>query len=400
MREDDELDIGEEQDEDQELFEHYRIVVEKGQQLLRIDKFLMNRTPNATRSKIQQSAENGSILVNDKPVKSNYKVKPFDVISIVLAHPPREIELIPQNIPIDVVYEDDDLIIINKKPGMVVHPGYGNYSGTLVNALVYHFQNLPVNQVNGAPAPIVSFDMGADDEEENEATSKKKEDKKSKKNKNGAEVTAPGLRPGLVHRLDKNTSGIMVVAKSEIAMVKLSKNFFDRDIDRIYNALVWGDFKEDTGTITGNIGRHPRDRKKMDVLPDDDEQGKHAVTHYKVLERFGYVTLIECKLETGRTHQIRVHMQHIGHSLFNDGHYGGDRILKGTTFAKYKQFVENCFTILPRHALHAKSLGFMHPVTGKYIHFDSEIPDDMQAVLTKWRTYSNSKAIEEEEEIE
>lgn len=346
-----EFDTVEDQDDDQELFEHYRIVVEKGQHLLRIDKFLMNRTQNATRSKIQQSAENGSILVNGKPVKSNYKVKPFDVITVVLAHPPREIELIPQNIPINVVYEDDDLIMINKNPGMVVHPGYGNYSGTLVNALVYHFRNLP----------------GGDN-----------------------------LRPGLVHRLDKNTSGIMVVAKSETAMVKLAKDFFDRNLDRIYHALVWGDFKEDTGTITGNIGRHQKDRKKMDVLPDDNEHGKHAVTHYKVLERFGYVTLLECKLETGRTHQIRVHMQHIGHSLFNDHLYGGDRILKGTTFAKYRQFVENCFTLLPRHALHAKSLGFTHPTKDKYIHFDSELPEDMQSVINKWRGYAFSVALEED----
>lgn len=395
MKEDDEFDLSEEQDADQELFEHYRIVVEKGQQLLRIDKFLMNRTPNATRSKIQQSAENGSILVNGKPVKSNYKVKPFDVISVVLAHPPREIELIPENIPIDIVYEDDDLIIINKKPGMVVHPGYGNYKGTLVNALVYHFQNLPVNA--GRINPVISFDMGEDEEDEGRP---KKKDKKKDKKKSDAQLTAPGLRPGLVHRLDKNTSGIMVIAKSEIAMVKLAKDFFDRNIDRIYNALVWGDFKEDTGTITGNIGRHPRDRKKMDVLPDDNELGKHAVTHYRVLERFGYVTLVECKLETGRTHQIRVHMEHIGHSLFNDERYGGDRILKGTTFSKYKQFVENCFKVLPRHALHAKSLGFTHPVTGKYIHFDSELPDDMVAALAKWRNYANSKAFEEDIEEE
>jgi 23S rRNA pseudouridine1911/1915/1917 synthase len=403
MREDDELDISEEQDEDQELFEHYRIVVEKGQQLLRIDKFLMNRTPNATRSKIQQSAENGSILVNGKPVKSNYKVKPFDVISVVLAHPPREIELIPENIPIDIVYEDDDLIIINKKPGMVVHPGYGNYRGTLVNALVYHFQHLPVSKSRAdGTESVISFDLGNDEEEID--TTKKTDAKKSGKKKSGKDtdkqLTAPGLRPGLVHRLDKNTSGIMVIAKSETAMVKLAKDFFDRTIDRIYYALVWGDFKEDTGTVTGNIGRHLKDRKKMDVLPDDNEFGKHAVTHYRVLERFGYVTLVECKLETGRTHQIRVHMQHIGHSLFNDERYGGDRILKGTTFAKYKQFVDNCFALLPRHALHAKSLGFIHPVTGKYIHFDSELPEDMRTVLAKWRTYANSKALEEEEEEE
>ncbi len=381
MKEDEELDISEDQNEDQELFEHYRIVVEKGQQLLRIDKFLMNRTPNATRSKIQQSAENGSILVNGKPVKSNYKVKPFDVITVVLAHPPREIELIPENIPIDVVYEDDDLIIINKKAGIVVHPGYGNYRGTLVNALVYHFQNLPTAPPR--PAPI-----GRENQHTNPAGIA---GSSSPSGKSGG-----ALRPGLVHRLDKNTSGIMVVAKTETAMVKLAKDFFDRNIDRIYNALVWGDFKEDTGTITGNVGRHPKDRKKMDVLPDDNELGKHAVTHYKVLERFGYVTLVACKLETGRTHQIRVHMEHIGHSLFNDERYGGDRILKGTTFAKYKQFVENCFAIMPRHALHAKSLGFTHPVTGKYMFFDSELPDDMQAALAKWRAYASSKALEED----
>jgi 23S rRNA pseudouridine1911/1915/1917 synthase len=362
-----ELDEQEEQDDDKEMFEHIRIVVDKGQFLLRIDKFLTNHTKNATRSKIQQSAENGNILVNDKPVKSNYKVKPFDVISVVFAHPPREIELIAQNLPITVVYEDDDIIIINKQPGMVVHPGYGNYSGTLVNALMYHFQNLPINKIKS----------------------------KILHSKSEFDNLKSNLRPGLVHRLDKNTSGIMVVAKSETAMVKLAKDFFDRNLDRIYYALVWGDFVADSGTVTGNIGRHLKDRKKMDVFPPDSEYGKHAVTHYKVLERFGYVTLIECKLETGRTHQIRAHMQHIGHSLFNDETYGGNRILKGTTFAKYKQFVENCFSILPRHALHAKSLGFNHPITGQYIHFDSELPDDMQAVITKWRGYSIAMALEE-----
>lgn len=352
-------------EDDQELYEHYRVTADKGQALLRIDKFLMNRVENATRTKIQQAAENGNVLVNNKAVKSNYKVKPFDVITVVFAHPPREIELIPQNIPIDIVYEDEDLIIVNKQPGMVVHPGYGNYKGTLVNALVYHFQQLPVNK-SGATLQI------------------------SEKSKEQAL-----LRPGLVHRLDKNTSGIMVVAKSEIAMMKLAKDFFDRNLDRKYQALVWGDFQEDEGTVTGNIGRHLRDRKLMDVFPPDSEHGKHAVTHYKVLERFGYVTLVECKLETGRTHQIRAHMQHIGHSLFNDDTYGGDRILKGTTFAKYKQFVENCFALLPRQALHAKSLGFHHPTTGKYLHFDSELPEDMQAAITKWRGYSIAMALEE-----
>jgi len=383
MNEEEEFDSTEVQDDDQELFEHYRIEVEKGQHLLRIDKFLMNRTQNATRSKIQQSAENGSILVNGKPVKSNYKVKPLDLITVVLAHPPREIELIAQNIPINVVFEDNDLIMINKNPGMVVHPGYGNYSGTLVNALVYHFQNLPV-----AP-PVLP------EREENPKASQAGGSADSSSSLSGR-VGGASLRPGLVHRLDKNTSGIMVVAKSEIAMVRLAKDFFDRNLDRIYHALVWGDFKEDTGTITGNVGRHLKDRKKMDVFPPDGELGKHAVTHYKVLERFGYVTLLECKLETGRTHQIRVHMQHIGHSLFNDQLYGGDRILKGTTFAKYRQFVENCFTLLPRHALHAKSLGFTHPTTNEYIHFDSELPEDMQSVITKWRGYAVSMALEED----
>ncbi len=351
------IEIGEEQD-DQEFYEHIRVVVDPGQSLLRIDKFLINHTKNATRSKVQQSIENGNVLVNDKTIKSNYRVKPNDIITVVFAHPPREIELIPENIPINVVYEDDDIVLVNKQAGIVVHPGYGNYRGTLVNALVYHFQNLPNKTLTIENPQAV-------------------------------------LRPGLVHRLDKNTTGIMVIAKSEIAMVKLAKDFFDRNMDRKYVALVWGDFQEDGGTVTGNVGRHLKDRKKMDVFPVDSEFGKHAVTHYKVLERFGYVTLIECKLETGRTHQIRAHMQHIGHSLFNDDTYGGDRILKGTTFAKYKQFVENCFTLLPRQALHAKSLGFTHPVSGKYVHFDSELPDDMQSVISKWRVYANSNTLEE-----
>ena len=347
-------------DDDQELFEHHRVVADKGQELLRVDKFLMNRIENASRTKLQHAAEAGSILVNGKAVKSNYRVKPGDVVTVVLPHPPREIELIPQNIPINVVYEDDDLIIVNKDPGMVVHPGYGNYTGTLINALVYHFQNLPVSKTQ----------IG---------------DPEAQK------------RPGLVHRIDKNTSGIIVIAKSELAMTKLAKDFFDRNIDRTYVALVWGDFKEDSGTVTGHIGRSIRDRKLQMVYPEGD-QGKHAVTHYKVLERFGYVTLVECKLETGRTHQIRVHMQYIGHPIFNDETYGGDRILKGTTFAKYKQFIENCFKIMPRHGLHAKSLGFTHPTTKKYIFFDSEIAPDMKAVIEKWRNYSTFNQTMEEEE--
>ena len=379
----DELDDLTENGEEQELFEHFRIVADKGQMLLRIDKFLMDRIRNATRTKIQQAAEQGHILVNDKPVKSNYKVKPHDVIVVMFSHPPREIELVPQDIPLDIVYEDDSIIIINKAPGMVVHPGFGNYKDTLVNALVYHFQNLPVSR-SGA-----TLQKELKDGQANEPASL---------NKNNQPLThLPVLRPGLVHRIDKNTSGIMVIAKTDLAMTRLAKTFFDRDLDRLYIALVWGDFKEDSGTVVGNIGRHLRDRMLMDVFPEGSEHGKHAVTHYKVLERFGYVTLIQCKLETGRTHQIRVHMQHIGHPLFNDERYGGDRILKGTTFAKYKQFVENCFQIMPRHALHAKSLGFRHPITGEYLHFDSELPADMQAVITKWRAYANANKSEQEQ---
>ena len=333
-------------EEEQELYEHHRFVVDKGQCLLRIDKFLMNRLESVSRSKVQAAANAGNILVNTKPVKSNYKVKPNDVISIVLAQPPREIELIPENIPLQIVYEDDDIILIHKEAGMVVHPGYGNYTGTMVNALIYHFQQ----------------------------SSKVKED----------------LKPYLVHRIDKNTSGIILVAKNELAQAKLAKDFFNHTIQRKYNALVWGDFKEDEGTITGNIGRNPKDRKVMCVFPEGDN-GRVAITHYKVLERFGYITLIECQLETGRTHQIRVHMKYAGHPLFNDETYGGNYILKGTTFAKYKQFIDNCFKILPRQALHAKSLGFKHPITEKELFFNSELPSDMQTVIEKWRKYVSDK---------
>ena len=361
-----ELDLVEEQDGDPQLYEHHKIIVDKGQRvLMRIDVFLTNRLLNATRTKIQQAADNQNILVNGKPVKSNYKIKPDDVITINFAYPPRDIELNPQNIPLNIVFEDEDIIVLNKQSELVVHPGVGNADGTLVNGLMYHFQNLPVSK-SGATLNISEH---------------------SKKQ--------ALLRPGLVHRLDKNTTGIMVVAKTDIAMTRLAKDFFDRNLDRKYIALVWGDFVEDEGTVTGNVDRHLRDRKKMAVFPGEEAIGKHAVTHYKVLERFGYLTLIECKLETGRTHQIRVHMQHIGHSLFNDALYGGDRILKGTTFAKYKQFVENCFTMLPRQALHAKSLGFIHPTTNEELFFDSELPDDMQSVINKWRKYSVSNGLEE-----
>ncbi len=338
-----------------ELFEHFRVVVDKGQGLLRLDKYLAGQMANTSRSKIKQASMAGNILVNGTIAKQNYKVKPFDEISVVLSYPPREIELIPENIPLDIVYEDDDLLVINKAPGMVVHPAYGNYSGTLVNALCYHLQHI-LCQDGTMAAPF------------------------------------------LVHRIDKNTSGLMLVAKTEYAQAKLAAQFFNHTIDRKYQALVWGDFQEDNGTIVGNVGRSAKDRKIMTVF-SDDTQGKHAVTHWKILERFGYVTLIECQLETGRTHQIRVHMQHIGHPLFNDATYGGDRILKGTTFSKYKQFVQNCFEILPRQALHAKCIGFEHPITGKRMFFDSELCQDMQEVLAKWRNYIKHKAYEEEVEV-
>lgn len=329
--------------EGDDLFEHYRFVADKGQGLLRIDKFLANRIENASRTKIAQAADAGNILVNDQPVRSNYRVKPLDVITIVMAYPPREIEIIPENIPLNIVYEDDDLVVVNKVPGMVVHPGYGNYTGTLVNALSWHFKDLPLFQTGD-------------------------------------------LRPGLVHRIDKNTSGLLLVAKTEEARNNLALQFFNRTTGRLYVALVWGTFTEEEGIIEGNIGRSLKDRKVMDVFPNGDF-GKHAVTHYRVLENLGYLSLVECKLETGRTHQIRAHMQHIGHPLFNDETYGGDQILKGTTFTKYKQFVKNAFEMLPRQALHAKTLAFHHPKTGEWMEFDSEIPQDMRLTIEKWRNY-------------
>lgn len=340
------------EEEEQDFYEHYRFIVDKGQGLLRIDKYLMIRIENATRNKIQNAAHAGNIRVNDKPIKPNYKIKPNDVISIVLAYPPREIEIIPQDIPVNIVYEDNDLLLLNKTPEMVVHPGFGNYTGTLVNALTFHLM------------------------------------------KGGKELSDQN-KPYLCHRIDKNTSGILLVAKNEIAQVHLARQFFDHSIQRKYHALVWGDFAEDEGTIEGNIGRHPRDRRIMTVFTDGSV-GKTAITHYKVIERFGYITLIECELETGRTHQIRAHMKHIGHPIFNDETYGGNQILKGTTFTKYKQFVENCFKLIPRQALHAKSLGFIHPTTGKEFFFDSELPEDMLQVIEKWRKYSSFNQLIEE----
>ena len=337
--------------EQQELYEHFRFVVEGGQSLLRIDKYLPTRMERASRTRIQNAANAGNILVNNVPIKPNYKVKPYDVVQIVLPNPPREIELIPQNIPLDIVYEDDDVLVVNKAAGMVVHPAYGNYSGTLVNALMYHFRDLPL------------FASGE-------------------------------ARPGLVHRIDKNTSGILVVAKNESALNKLSRQFYERTTDRRYHALVWGTPNPNEGTITGNVGRNIRDRKIMQVF-EDESDGKPAITHYKTLENLGYITLVECKLETGRTHQIRVHFSHIKHPIFNDEEYGGNQILKGTTFTKYQQFVKNCFSILPRQALHAKSLAFDHPVTGKRLSFDIELPEDMKKVIEKWKNYISGRELDE-----
>ena len=327
---------------DDSLYEHFRFVAAIGQEPLRVDKFLMNFIENATRNKIQIAIKAGGVLVNGTAVKANYKVKPHDEVRVVLTHPPHEKLLVAEDLPIDIIYEDNDVIVVNKKAGMVVHPGHGNYSGTLVNGLIYHVENLPNNS--------------------NE-------------------------RPGLVHRIDKDTSGLLVVAKNENAMTKLALQFFNKTTERIYYALVWGNVEENEGTITGNIGRSLKNRLQMTVFPEG-EFGKRAVTHYKVVERFSYVTLLECKLETGRTHQIRVHLKYIGHTLFNDARYGGNQILKGTTFTKYKQFVDNCFKVMPRQALHAKTLGFIHPTTNKLMQFNSELPEDFKGAIEKWRNYS------------
>lgn len=329
--------------ESADLFEHFRFDVPRGQAPIRIDKYLTARLENTSRSRVQAAAQAGNILVNQAPVKSNYRIKPGDVISIVLAYPKHEYEIIPENIPLDFLYQDDDLVVINKAAGMVVHPGLGNFSGTLIHALAYHLKDSPL-------------------------------------------FTPGDYRPGLIHRLDKMTSGVMVIAKNEVAQAHLAKQFFDRTIERRYVALVWGNLDTDEGTITGNIGRNPKDRTRMFVF-DDEKQGKTAVTHYRVMERLGYVNLVECRLETGRTHQIRVHFQKIKHPVFGDPEYGGDQILKGTTHSRYRQFIENCFKILPRQALHARSLGFIHPGTGKKMMFETTLPDDMNQVLVKWRNY-------------
>lgn len=343
-----ELEENEEILSENEKYEHFHFTVDKGQSLLRIDKFLADKIANISRNRIQDAADAGNILVNGKAVKSNYKVKPNDQISIVLSYPPINIEIIPQDIPIKILYEDSEIIVVDKQPGLVVHPGVGNFDGTLLNAIAFHLKDNP------------AFDP------------------------NDANV-------GLVHRIDKDTSGILLLAKTPDAKTKLSKQFFEKTTQRTYNALVWGNVKEDEGTITGDLGRDPRDRMLFTVFPEGENPlAKHAVTHYKVLERFGYVSLVECRLETGRTHQIRVHMKSIGHPIFNDERYGGNEILKGNRTAKYQQFIRNCFDVCPRQALHAKTLGFVHPATGRQMFFDSELPDDMRQLILKWRNYTKS----------
>jgi len=354
--EDEELQGGSAEQGD-DLIEQVNLTIDKGQQPLRIDKFLHNYLGSNTvsRSKIQNAATAGSIIVNGKPVKSNYKIRPNDSIQLLIPRSTDNYDLVAEDIPLDIVYEDNDLLIVNKDPAMVVHPGLGNYRGTLINALLWHFKDLP---------------------------------------------NAESQRPGLVHRIDKGTSGLLVIAKTEFALAHLAKQFFNKTTQRKYIALVWGDLNEPEGTITGNIGRHSRERMQFEVFPDGDF-GKPAVTHYKVLERLNYVTLVECQLETGRTHQIRVHMKYIGHTLFNDIRYGGNKILKGTVYAKYKQFIENCFQLLPRQALHAATLGFIHPTTGKQMNFEAPLPPDFKAVLEKWRKYwTNPNAIGNMEETE
>lgn len=343
MKEELDEDIFDKDDDD--LFEHLRLEVDKGQTAMRLDKFLTEKVANATRNKVQRAIDNGNVLVNDGLSKANYKIKPGDVITIMLETAPRETEVVPEKLDLDILFEDEHLLVVNKPAGMVVHPAYGNWTGTLVNGLVYHFNQLP-------------------------------------------EMPGNTGRPGLVHRIDKDTSGLLVIAKSELAMTNLAKQFFDHTIERTYIALVWGEPAEEEGTIDAHVGRSAKNRKVMDTFPDG-EQGKNAITHWKVLKKLRYVSLLQCNLETGRTHQIRAHMKYLGHPLFGDQMYGGDKIRRGTQFSKYKAFVQNCFKLLPRQALHAKSLGFVHPVSKEFMQFDSDLPNDMEVVLEKWDNYVN-----------
>ena len=344
-----------EDDEEQQLYEHFRIVVDKGQEPLRVDKYMFERLKHSSRNRIQKAADAGFVHVNDQPVKSNYKVRPLDVITLMLDAPQHDHTIEAEDIPLDIVYEDADLMVVNKAPGMVVHPGAGNFHGTLINAVAWHLKDLR------------SFD-----------------------------ANDPAV--GLVHRIDKDTSGLLVIAKTPVAKTKLGLQFFNKTTHRSYNALVWGNFNEEEGRIEGNIGRDPRDRLRMNVFPPDSEIGKSAVTHYRILERFGYVTLVECILETGRTHQIRAHMKHIGHPLFGDDRYGGTEILRGQRSSTYKAFIQNCFKVCNRQALHAKTLGFVHPTTGRQMDFTSDLPNDMQQLIDKWSIYihgTNNDTFEE-----
>ncbi|MBI3502431.1 MAG: RluA family pseudouridine synthase [Bacteroidetes bacterium] len=349
--------------EEKELFEHKKFVVDKGQEPLRADKFLFTHIANSTRTRVQSAIEAGNVLVNGRQIKSSYKVKPADEISIVLAHPPKEINILPENIPLEIIYEDDDLLVINKKAGMVVHPAHGNYSGTLINALLYYLNQISTlkGEKKKVQSPLLPSGQGQD----------------------------ASVRPGLVHRLDKETSGLIIVAKNELSLAKLAKEMFDRKISRRYVALVWGEPKEKEGTINVHIGRSLSDRKKMAAFPEGNH-GKPAITLYKVLENFKYVSLVECKLETGRTHQIRVHMKHIGHTVFGDADYGGNKILKSSTHGKYKEMVEKCFRICPRQSLHAKYLSFEHPTAKKKMDFETDLPDDMKTIIKLWRDYIKS----------
>lgn len=344
-----------EDDEEQQLYEHFRIVVDKGQEPLRVDKYMFERLKHSSRNRIQKAADAGFVHVNDQPVKSNYKVRPLDVITLMLDAPQHDHTIEAEDIPLDIVYEDTDLMVVNKAPGMVVHPGAGNFHGTLINAVAWHLKDLR------------SFD-----------------------------ANDPAV--GLVHRIDKDTSGLLVIAKTPVAKTKLGLQFFNKTTHRSYNALVWGNFNEEEGRIEGNIGRDPRDRLRMNVFPPDSEIGKSAITHYRILERFGYVTLVECILETGRTHQIRAHMKHIGHPLFGDERYGGTEILRGQRSSTYKAFIQNCFKVCNRQALHAKTLGFVHPTTGRQMDFTSDLPNDMQQLINKWSIYvhgTNNDTFEE-----
>ena len=367
------------EEEDGALFEHFRFVVDKGQSLMRADKYLSSHMESTSRNRIQLAIDAGYVMANGKVIKSHYKVKPLDILTIAFPYRRHESEIKPENIPLDIVYEDDALLVVNKPAGLVVHPGHGHFSGTLINALAYHL-NLGTRPMKQRFGSVTGSSAAANSSAAHGSNAEAEEMPEGCRFNRGEADERMGV---LVHRIDMNTSGLLVVAKSEYAQIQLAKQFFHHTIERKYVALVWGNMESDSGTIVGNIARDPNDRLRYRVV--EDGSGKHAVTHYRVLERFGYVTLVECQLETGRTHQIRVHMNHIGHPLFNDDRYGGDRIRKGTLYTKYKQFIENCFEVMPRHALHAKTLGFEHPITGKHIFLESALPDDFTAVIEKWR---------------